>query len=334
MSSNARSVQRALVVLVTVAATLWTGAATAAAADSDCTAPWGSLPATGTFAGASGQFRTRVVDVRAGRHECFDRLVVDLDEVPAGYEVEYVTESAALAMGLEAPLRGAAIVAVTVTGMDGADDRGGDGFDPADPSEAVDVGGFRTFRQVAYSGPFEDSDRAWLGVRARLPFRVFTLPGPGDGARLVVDVAHRWYTQRRLEVFFNTGDGTDCGEVTGFPRAADGVRAPIGHALARLVEGPTAIERHQGATSFFSADTAGSVRSVNLRPDGLLIVDFADIRAVIPNASTSCGSEALLSSLNATVFQFPVVDRVRYRINGSCEDFFQWLQRDCTDLGR
>ncbi len=31
-----------------------------------------------------------------------------------------------------------------------------------------------------------------LGVRARLPFRTFVLPGPGSGSRLVVDVAHRW----------------------------------------------------------------------------------------------------------------------------------------------
>jgi hypothetical protein len=29
-------------------------------------------------------------------------------------------------------------------------------------------------------------------VRARLPFRVFVLRGPGSGSRLVIDVAHRW----------------------------------------------------------------------------------------------------------------------------------------------
>jgi hypothetical protein len=29
-------------------------------------------------------------------------------------------------------------------------------------------------------------------VRARLPFRVFSLAGPGAGSRLVIDVAHRW----------------------------------------------------------------------------------------------------------------------------------------------
>ena len=31
-----------------------------------------------------------------------------------------------------------------------------------------------------------------LGVRARLPYRVFVLDGSGGGSRLVIDVAHRW----------------------------------------------------------------------------------------------------------------------------------------------
>ena len=31
-----------------------------------------------------------------------------------------------------------------------------------------------------------------VGVRARLPFRVTMLPGPGGHTRLVLDVAHRW----------------------------------------------------------------------------------------------------------------------------------------------
>jgi hypothetical protein len=56
----------------------------------------------------------------------------------------------------------------------------------------VDVTGFRTFRQVAYLGGFEELTQLGLGVRARLPFRVFLLDGPGDGSRLVIDVARRW----------------------------------------------------------------------------------------------------------------------------------------------
>jgi hypothetical protein len=54
------------------------------------------------------------------------------------------------------------------------------------------VAGFSTFRQVAYGGSYEGYTTIGLGVRARLPFRVFVLSGPGTGARLVIDVAHRW----------------------------------------------------------------------------------------------------------------------------------------------
>jgi hypothetical protein len=56
-------------------------------------------------------------------------------------------------------------------------------------------------------------------------------------------------------------------------------------------------------------------------------VDFGDLRSVIPNASTSAGSR-LLSQLDATVFQFPTVTSVTYRIDGSCQAFGEWLQVD------
>ncbi|EWC59406.1 hypothetical protein UO65_5352 [Actinokineospora spheciospongiae] len=42
-------------------------------------------------------------------------------------------------------------------------------------------------RQLAWAGSWEGTTDLGLGVRARLPFRVFTLPG-----HVVVDVAHRW----------------------------------------------------------------------------------------------------------------------------------------------
>ena len=56
----------------------------------------------------------------------------------------------------------------------------------------MNVSGFDTFRQVASGGSFEGYTTVGLGVRARLPFRTFVLPGPGAGSRLVIDVAHRW----------------------------------------------------------------------------------------------------------------------------------------------
>ena len=57
------------------------------------------------------------------------------------------------------------------------------------------MGGYDTLRSVVYGGSFEGTTVFGVGVRARLPFRVFTLPGiPGsaNGTRVVIDVAHLW----------------------------------------------------------------------------------------------------------------------------------------------
>jgi hypothetical protein len=51
----------------------------------------------------------------------------------------------------------------------------------------VNVAGYQTFRSTRYGGSFEGQTSFGLGVRARLPFRVFHVDN-----HLVVDVAHRW----------------------------------------------------------------------------------------------------------------------------------------------
>lgn len=96
-------------------------------------------------------------------------------------------------------------------------------------------------------------------------------------------------------------------------------------ALDQLLAGPSAPERAAGLTSWFSSSTAGYVQSVSLS-SGSATVDLGDLRSVIPNASTSAGSHMLLSQLDATVFQFPTITTVMYRIDGSCQTFGEWLQ--------
>lgn len=317
-------------------------AAPADAATRTCSSPWGSLPKEAMTTDTS---PSRIVNLRSGRHPCFDRLVVDLDGPAPGYTVQYVDELIEDGRGGVVPLRGGARLEVRVR-RPAHDDNGNATYLPADRHEALAVGGYDTFRQVAFLGTFEGETQIGLGVRARLPFRVFTLAGPGTGSRLVIDVAHRWDPEPEtptkpdptagptVKVFFSTGDGSDCGEVTGFFRDSTGVVAPIRYALDELVAGPTTAEETQGASSWFSSATAGSIRSINLRSNGLLIVDFADIRSTIPGASSSCGSEALLANLTATVFRFPVVERVRFEILGHCDLFYNWLQRDCTVIER
>ena len=140
-------------------------------------------------------------------------------------------------------------------------------------------------------------------------------------------------TEGTIEVFFSVGDGSDCAEVAGFERQIASGLDPLLVALQLLVAGPTPEEGAAGAGSFFSSATADAVRTVALI-EGSLVVDFRDVRAVMNNASTSCGSEALLAQLNSTVFQFSEVERVRFEIDGSCDIFSNWLQRECEHYTR
>lgn len=170
-----------------------------AATTSSCDVRWGSLPKSGSAVGdldVPGHDLGGVAGVRAGRHACFDRLVIDLDQPGTHWFVSYVDQVRSGGSGFVVPTAGGARLQVSV----GApayriDEATGDivvPYQPADPTRLVRVSGFDTFRQVTYAGAFEGRHEFGLGVRARLPFRVFPLEGPGDGSRLVVDVAHRW----------------------------------------------------------------------------------------------------------------------------------------------
>lgn len=154
-----------------------------------CEAHWGSLvkqrdPYTGK----------QVTDIRSGQHLCFDRLVIDVNgsgKGKPGYRVEYVERVTKDGPGAIVPLRGGAKVRLIVKAPTYA--HGKLTYRAANWQELVDVSGYRTFRQVAWAGTFEGQTTIGLGVRARLPMRVFVLNDPDGGHRVVVDVAHRWY---------------------------------------------------------------------------------------------------------------------------------------------
>jgi hypothetical protein len=188
----ARTSIRLLVLALTTALAALVLSAPAQAAAPYCGIAWGSQPKDRAAADTE-----RVTDVRAGRHACFDRLVVDLggQDVSFGsYDVRYVPLVREDGSGTAVPVRGAADLQIVLRAP--AYDRyGNPTFAPADRPEVVDVSGFTTFRQVAWAGSFEGSTTMALGVRARLPFRVFALSGTpqsDDTPRLVIDVAHRW----------------------------------------------------------------------------------------------------------------------------------------------
>lgn len=131
--------------------------------------------------------------------------------------------------------------------------------------------------------------------------------------------------QREVKVFFDCDAEGDGGVLTPVYRRVPRSTPVLRASLEALVRGPAPAERDAGLDSLFSDATAGTIRGVTVR-DGHAVVDFEDLRGIIPNASSSAGSASLLSQLDATVFQLRSVTSVEYRLEGSCEAFGEWLQ--------
>lgn len=183
--------------LVLVGATLTTAAVPAVAAPvaaagaTACPTGWGSLPRTDSDSTA-----TPVRDIRTGRHDCYDRMVVDLpgaERGAIGYSVQYVDRLHQDGSGRHIPVTGGAVLEVRVAAPAYDPESG----EPTYPARAggtlpgVNLTGYRTFRDARFAGSFEGETQIGLGTRARLPFRVLQFDG-----RLVIDVAHDWTGSR------------------------------------------------------------------------------------------------------------------------------------------
>ncbi|MFI8092208.1 hypothetical protein ACIF9R_28450 [Streptomyces sp. NPDC086080] len=174
-------------VLATAAVPAAAVPAAPARAAAACPTGWGSLTKSDT-----GGTATPVRDIRTGRHDCFDRMVVDLPGATTdglGYSVQYVDRLYQDGSGRHIPVAGGAVLEVRVAAPS-YDPETGEPTYPAragNPLPGVNLTGYRTFRDARFAGSFEGATQIGLGLRARLPFRVLELPG-----RLVIDVAHTW----------------------------------------------------------------------------------------------------------------------------------------------
>jgi hypothetical protein len=186
MNITRTAVTRSLLVAALAGAVPAATATTSAHAAPYCGITWGSLAKTKATSPTG-----LVTGVRSGRHTCFDRLVVDLRGKAPGYTVKYVNTFTGQASGLPIPLRGGAKLQVTVNAPAYDPATGASTFTPRNPAEVVNVTGYTTFRQVRWDSSFEGYTSMGLGVRSRLPFRVFTIQD-ATTSRLVIDVAHRW----------------------------------------------------------------------------------------------------------------------------------------------
>jgi hypothetical protein len=171
-----------------VAAQAVPAAAAATKAAPYCGITWGSGEKTvGPLSAAP------LVTVQTGRHECWDRVVFEFNGIAQGYSVRYSAGVFTDGEGLDlvpytaggeylwVTLRAPAYDANHVSTIDA---RNGD--------HVADVLRYDTLRDVVFGGSFEGYTTFAVGVRARLPFRVMLLTGPGTHSRIVVDIAHRW----------------------------------------------------------------------------------------------------------------------------------------------
>ncbi|WP_260478744.1 hypothetical protein [Kibdelosporangium aridum] len=127
-----------------------------------------------------------LVDIRSGRNECYDRMVLDFNSRVDGFVVSYVDQVVEDPTGVPIPLRGGARLSVAAHGP-AYNDNGQPTYTFQDRNELLDLTGYQTFRQLAWAGSFEAITTVGLGVRARLPFRVLTWDN-----KVIVDVAHTW----------------------------------------------------------------------------------------------------------------------------------------------
>src|SRR3954453_17044080 len=125
-----------LVALGVTAVLIGTLGASVSAAD--CVTNWGSLPKGALADSTQGPLDS----LRTGRHDCYDRLVLNVAGTGFGYRAEYVDHVVQDGSGAPVPLRGGAKVRIIVQANAAI------GF-PASAPELADVSGYATFRQVA-----------------------------------------------------------------------------------------------------------------------------------------------------------------------------------------
>jgi hypothetical protein len=181
-----RTALRLVLVLVIVIVVGGATALAGAASGASCPTGWGSLPRT-----AAGQGSSALTAVTTGRHPCFDRVVVRVAGPASGHTVRYVGTVVADGSGKPLSVPGGARLELRLRHP--AYDSAGRPTVPATFAKPVaDVRGYDTLQAVVWGGSFEGVTTLGVGTRARLPFRVTVLPGPGRDSRIVLDVAHRW----------------------------------------------------------------------------------------------------------------------------------------------
>jgi hypothetical protein len=138
--------------------------------------------------------RDAVYLVRSGRHPCYDRVVFALNgSADVGFAGRYLPVVTSDPKGDPLPVPGGAALEIAIRAPAlGSDDSGHQpGRVLASVGDTmVSTPAWPSLRAVRFAGSFEGRCVFAVGVRAELPFRVFTQIGPDRIRRMVLDIAH------------------------------------------------------------------------------------------------------------------------------------------------
>jgi hypothetical protein len=140
--------------------------------------------------------------------------------------------------------------------------------------------------------------------------------------------------QMVLRIFMACGDLELPSNSTYVYRSVDASSALLTNTLEQLVAGPTDEERADGFRSFWSAETADAINSVQLA-DGAVQVNFGSPVTAIRGADDEPARSFLLADIYTSLFQYERVRSVELRLGNDCDAFFDLLgQEGCTIVDR
>jgi spore germination protein GerM len=126
----------------------------------------------------------------------------------------------------------------------------------------------------------------------------------------------------------------DCNKVFPVTRRIPRTTGVARAALEELFRGTTAEEESRKFSGFPPADTAGILKSVNVK-NGAAYVNFTSrMFEQMGNATTSCGGSAFFSMVEKTLMQFPTIKKVYYAVDGNTDEFYEWVQVGECPYGR
>ena len=133
----------------------------------------------------------------------------------------------------------------------------------------------------------------------------------------------------KVKVFFHNEklnpEMQDCNKAFPTTRTIPKTTATARAALDQLFLGVTEEEKAKGFWSFDRESTTGVFKSLNVK-SGAAYLNFTKLALTqLGSATTSCGG-GFFAMVEETLMQFPTIKKVYYAIEGSSDEFYEWVQ--------